>query len=350
MEKIKLYEELKLLTEHVYDIYNKRIPKGWQIVTSNMVSSTGFKGAIYIQRNENIVAVVYAGTDVIKKMSISNLNEFTKDAQNDIQMYTKKIPTQIREAIQLYNWAKIHCPKYQIILAGHSLGGSLVQLVSAETGIKGVTFNAFGTGQILESEGYKNWRHINVDNIGNMTDRVFKLNFAKQAGTTYVLDDTLNKKEIRDVILNSKDIATWTDKHPVETIPALERASKIPPIEKLPRIPLAHKWLAERNLDKDSKNTYKYYINQLKDQVRQEEVRQKRERQQQENNLINQVRSLCSQAKGNIKMQLQTASGRIENFQSGYIPPQAKQVWQKHFQIKGNSTQDILRQLKNYIK
>ncbi len=67
MEKIKLYEELKLLTEHVYDIYNKRIPKGWQIVTSNMVSSTGFKGAIYIQRNENIVAVVYAGTDVIKK-------------------------------------------------------------------------------------------------------------------------------------------------------------------------------------------------------------------------------------------------------------------------------------------
>ncbi len=74
-------------------------------------------------------------------MSISNLNEFTKDAQNDIQMYTKKIPTQIREAIQLYNWAKIHCPKYQIILAGHSLGGSLVQLVSAETGIKGVTIN-----------------------------------------------------------------------------------------------------------------------------------------------------------------------------------------------------------------
>ncbi len=350
MDTIKLYEELKLLTEHVYDIYNKRIPKGWQLVTSNLVNSTGFKGGIYIQRDENIVAVVYAGTDTIKKLNLSNINEFRKDVQNDIQMLLKKIPTQLREAVDLYNWAKIHFPKSRIILAGHSLGGSLVQLVSAETGTKGVTFNAFGTGQILENEGYKNWRHINVDNIGNMTDRVFKQNFDKQAGATYVLDDTLNKKEIRDVILNSKNIATLRDKHPVETMPPLKNATQIKPVEKLPRLPLVPKWLAERNLDANAKETYKYYINQLKDEVKQEQERQKCERERLENDLVNQVRSLCSQSKANIKMQLKTASGRIENFQSKYIPPQAKQIWRQHFQINGNSTQDIIRQLKNYIK
>ena len=175
MDKIKLYEDLEKLSIYVYDPYNKPIPQGWKLITAKLVSATGFKGAIYYNQEANLAVVAFAGTD--KPNNLLQIKQFLNDAHSDRQMLTKKIPVQLREAVEYYEWAKVHFPNTNIILTGHSLGGSLVQLVSAQTGVKGVTFNAFGTGKILENEGYKNWRHINVDNIGNLTDLVFKINF-----------------------------------------------------------------------------------------------------------------------------------------------------------------------------
>ena len=358
MDKIKLYENLEKLSIHVYEPNNKPIPQGWELITTRLVAATGFKGAIYYNKENNIAVVAFAGTDTPGKLQ--QLKQFVDDAHSDIQMLFKKFPVQLHASVEFYEWAREHFPKANLILTGHSLGGSLVQLVSAQTGAKGVTFNAFGTGKILENEGYKNWRHINVDNIGNLTDAVFKINFDKQAGDTYVLDDTLNKKEIRDVILNSKDIISITAKHDVESMPSLERAAKIPPVEKQPRNGIIESWMIKKNLDRESLNLYKEYIKQLLEQKRQdlEEIQQEAEhkkrveidakRRQAENDYINQMRCVAHQY-GNMSIDICTSSGRREHIQSGYIPPQARPVSHQQFQIRGNSVQDVTQQLKNIL-
>lgn len=353
MDKIKLYEDLEKLSIYVYDPYNKPIPPGWKLLKTEMAGISGFKGAIYYNKENNVAVVAFAGTDFPKNWKSKSQREaFLKDLHNDGQLGAGHKPLQLNDAIKLYEFAKIHLPNAYLVLTGHSLGGSLVQLVSAQTGVKGVTFNAFGTGIVLENEGYKNWRHINVDNIGNLTDEVFKINFAKQAGDTYVLDDSLNKKEIRDVILNSHDITTLTEKHSVETLPSLERADKIAPVEKHPYLGPVQSKSAEKNLDKESVNFYKEYMNQLHRQMRQdlEETRreQERKRRQAENDYINQMRSVAHQY-GNMSIDIRTPSGRVEHIQSGYIPPQARPVSQQQFQIRGSSVQDVTQQIKNIL-
>ena len=361
MDKIKLYENLEKLSIHVYEPNNKPIPQGWELITTRQVAATGFKGAIYYNKENNIAVVAFAGTDLPNNLkNTTQLKNVIKDVINDKQMLDSQTPVQLRAAVEFYEWAREHFPKANLILTGHSLGGSLVQLVSAQTGTKGVTFNAFGTGKILENEGYKNWRHINVDNIGNLTDLVFKINFDKQAGDTYVLDDTLNKKEIRDVILNSKNIISITDKHPIESMPSLERAAKIPPVEKQPRKGIIESWMIKKNLDRESLNLYKEYIKQLLEQkyqdleeIQQEEERNKQaeidaKRRQAENDYINQLRSIVHQY-GNMSIDIQTSSGRREHIQSGNIPSQARPVRQQQFQIRGNSVQDVTQQIKNIL-
>ncbi len=179
MNEYELHTDIKFLSENVYAPYNKTLANGWKIIKWHLVPENGFQGAIY-QKDDN-VAVIYAGTNQLKDFFV-----------DDIQMGLQFIPQQQEDAHKLLLEAQHMYPKANIILGGHSLGASLAQIESAHTGIPAVTFNAYGTGDILRGEGYTNIAALNITNYGNINDIVFGLNYDKQPGKTFVTNANLN--------------------------------------------------------------------------------------------------------------------------------------------------------------
>lgn len=86
----------------------------------------------------------------------------------------------------------------KIELTGHSLGGSLAQIESARTGIPATTFNAFGTGKILQSQGFSRSQiyKLNIKNYGNPMDPIFNSNSIYQPGRTFITNTILDINKI----------------------------------------------------------------------------------------------------------------------------------------------------------
>lgn len=185
MQDTKLDEELKKLSINVYRKNEKKDSLGdWSLVNEYSNEENGFYSQVYKKGKE--VAIVYSGSDDLKDWSTSN-----------IPMAAMRTPRQLSDAQKVYKQVAKHFPSSRIILTGHSLGGSLAQLVSAESGRKAVTFNAYGTGDLLNDMGYSshNQRLMDIKNYGNHSDAVFMGNVKHQPGKTYVTNTELNPKD-----------------------------------------------------------------------------------------------------------------------------------------------------------
>ena len=177
----KFHKDLMTLAGHTYNNGNFRLPNNWQELTS-FSANNGFQAIVY--KNGNNIAISYRGTDTPKDFILS-----------DIPMGTKiLLPVQYKNANEVYKQIKQMYPNANITLTGHSLGGSLAQLISAENNCPAVTFNAYGTGDILNHTGY-NRKNLNIINYGNPNDVIFKLNYDKQPGRTFLTNTNFNKNE-----------------------------------------------------------------------------------------------------------------------------------------------------------
>ncbi len=214
MEKYKLHEDIKMLSEKVYSLDKFELPDGWKLIKYVPNSKTGFQGAIY--KNRNDVIVIYAGTNQPKDFFGA-----------DLQMGILSVPNQQQEAHNLFMEAKRMYPHANIILGGHSLGASLAQIESAHTGAPAVTFNAYGTGNILRAEGYKNIKDLNIINYGNPVDIIFNANFTAQPGRTFITNTNLNSSAIygvqRGLRLHKPDISS----HYLSTMGRLKDAVEV---------------------------------------------------------------------------------------------------------------------------
>ena len=72
-----------------------------------------------------------------------------------------------------------------VLVVGYSLGGSLAQIVCNETGAEGITFEAYGVGNIVEPK-----YTTQITNFGNENDPIFKRNIQNQLGTNYIIPDS----------------------------------------------------------------------------------------------------------------------------------------------------------------
>ncbi|MCA9189749.1 MAG: DUF2974 domain-containing protein, partial [Planctomycetales bacterium] len=95
--------------------------------------SEGFQGALYEAGQALVVA--FRGTDDWEGIKA------------DLNIGVGKTPKQLASARELYQKGVQAAGSRPLIVTGHSLGGGLVQLICAEFGAFGVTFNAVGMGK-----------------------------------------------------------------------------------------------------------------------------------------------------------------------------------------------------------
>lgn len=128
------------------------IPQGYK----EILSAPMFDGLYYtILKKDNELILCFRGTELSDKGDISS----------DLKMgILRRLPAQANYALNIYDSIKEAYPECKITVIGHSLGGSLAQIIGATRDAIAVTFNAFGTGDILRK--YKNIS-INPTNITN---------------------------------------------------------------------------------------------------------------------------------------------------------------------------------------
>lgn len=130
----------------------------------------GFVGKVFINDEGNIV-ISYSGTE----------KKELKDIRNDLNMGLDNRPPQADDALALYN--KVKTKYSNITLTGESLGGTLAAIVSSETGVKAVTFSAYGVGEdVSDKKDFSN-----ITNIGDTRDWVFMANINNQLGRTLII-------------------------------------------------------------------------------------------------------------------------------------------------------------------
>lgn len=202
-----LIKDLQQLAGYVYK-KNSQKPKCWLEIDDYNESITGMYAATFIKNNTIVIS--FRGTDKNSK----------RDVLNDIFMASNMLPPQIISAQKYYGEIKNKFPNKEIILTGHSLGGSLAQIVGSQTGDKTVTFGAYGTGNFVNSQ-IKSDR--NITNYGNIEDPIFTSNIKNQIGKTMIISDDISDNSKCQISKGLNNITYNTEKHYLENIGDLDK-------------------------------------------------------------------------------------------------------------------------------
>ncbi len=115
----------------------KNIGAGYKLTDFDDNFSSGLKYAVY--QNGNNIILSFAGTEPPS----------TGDLVSDLQMGIGFLPDQLKDAKTIYDRLKGSNQNANITVTGHSLGGSLAQMVGAISGEKVVTFDPYGIKHLL---------------------------------------------------------------------------------------------------------------------------------------------------------------------------------------------------------
>ena len=175
-----------------YNPEERPIPQGCEVIgVSDPDDKTGF-AAVALRHGDEII-VAFRGTDDII------------DYGNDSTMWLlRKLPDQAYNALVFYDKIKKKYPQTEILLTGHSLGGSLAQIVGAWRKVKACAFNPYGTRNILQKAGI-NIHDENIVNYCNPYDPIAEVNVKNQVGENYMLwskiGDSSNKTSLSNHFL-----------------------------------------------------------------------------------------------------------------------------------------------------
>ena len=151
LNEIKKHELLKQASIYSYNVKHGRLPEGYQLLGIAINEKTGFYACV-LKKDKDII-IAYRGTDFPRR----------NDLGNDLKMPFSKLPAQAKDALELYDRTCKEYPSCKVTVTGHSLGGSLAQIVAGIRNACAVTFNAFGTRNVLQNRVER----IYSDNIIN---------------------------------------------------------------------------------------------------------------------------------------------------------------------------------------
>ena len=178
MTNYKLHEDCKILSKRVYPENRKQSSNGWTYKETYSNPKSGFYSEIYSKDDKNIMVI--RGTELK-----SGFNQGKKDVISDTEMGLQFLPSQMKDAEKAYTQTIRKYGKDNVILTGHSLGGSEAQILGAKYGVETVTFAAYGTKYLSGMEiNYTD----NITNYGNAQDSVYAMNIDGQIGKTIILN------------------------------------------------------------------------------------------------------------------------------------------------------------------
>lgn len=178
MTNYKLHEDCKILSKKIYPDNRQQHSNGWTYKETLSNHRNGFYSEIYTKGDRAIL--VMRGTE-----THSGKKEAIKDGYSDLQMDLQLLPRQMKDAEKAYLSAVRKYGKENVILTGHSLGGSEAQILGAKYGVETVTFAAYGTKYLSGMEiNYTD----NITNYGNAQDGVYVMNIDGQLGKTVILN------------------------------------------------------------------------------------------------------------------------------------------------------------------
>ena len=172
----KYHEVLKQAAIYSYHKPGNYPPAGYRVIDFNENKNTGFYADVLSNGNDIIIA--YRGT------------ESGQDIRNDVAMAKSKIPAQAIDAIRIYDKVKREHPTSDIVVTGHSLGGSLAEIVSGIRGNLAVTFNAYGVGDMFKNKNAL--KEDNVVNYVNEYDAVSMVNGQNHIGEIFAVSKKTN--------------------------------------------------------------------------------------------------------------------------------------------------------------
>jgi Ca2+-binding RTX toxin-like protein len=161
-------ESYAALSSHVYG--GKSLPPGWEPVLKadgypmQSWGENGYYGALFRETGTGEIALVSRGT------------EFSDpgDRRADLAIMAGRLPSaQLGEAQALFQWAlESGVPREQITFVGHSLGGSLAQLMGAVHDLPAVSFNAFPVRNLLPALGLDRNGIYRITDVADAADPV----------------------------------------------------------------------------------------------------------------------------------------------------------------------------------
>lgn len=194
------HEILRQAAIYAYHGKDAEIPEGYSLAESVSNPQTGFYADVLVGEDDVIIAI--RGTND------------GGDLNDDVAMTRSRIPEQTRDALDLYNRVKKEYPDKNITSTGHSLGGTLAEIVGALNGELAVGFNAYGVRDLFNENAVI--QEDNIVNYVNIQDAVTMVN-----GENHIGD-----------IFSVPNLGKWIKgKHDVEGMDELSEREKITPEE-----------------------------------------------------------------------------------------------------------------------
>ena len=190
MTNYNLHNDCKKLSQRVYPENRQIDTNGWSYKGVFSNHRNGFYAEVYTKGDKAILT--FRETELK-----SGKKEGSKDVFSDGLIGLEYLPYQMKDAESAYLKTVSKYGKDNVILTGHSLGGSEAQILGAKYGAKTVTFAAYGTKTLTGMEiNYTD----NITNYGNAQDGIFTKNIDGQIGKTIILNsngpkDGVFKKE-----------------------------------------------------------------------------------------------------------------------------------------------------------
>lgn len=186
-QEIEKHEILKQASVYSYDVNKNKMPNGY-----NLVGISSYDNGFYacVLKKENNIIIAYRGSNDLQDWLGSNKN-----------MLLSIKPDQVNNALKLYDQIHYEYPNCNIELTGHSLGGSLAQVVGATRNVITVTFNAHGTKDFLKKYVVRIFED-KITNYCNPKDWITTRNAKNHIGKCYEVNsksDTNNPHKIENM-------------------------------------------------------------------------------------------------------------------------------------------------------